>query len=104
MLVSRKQILAKTNGRCAYCGTPLTMRTMFRDHMEPLVRYRGVKFAFSGRNGCVNPENHNLDNIVPACRGCNDSKGSLDLETWRGSLRWIGWQKGIVFWMERCDK
>lgn len=27
----------------------------------------------------------------------------MDLETWRGSLRWLGWQRGVVFWMEKYD-
>lgn len=101
MIVSRKLILAKTNGHCAYCGVPLTLRTMRRDHVAPIIRYRNVRYSFSGRNGCVNPEAHSLDNIVPACDGCNRSKGPMDLETWRGSLRWPGWRNGIVFWFER---
>lgn len=77
---------------------------MRRDHVVPLVRFRGARFSFGGRNGCVNPENHNLDNIVPACDGCNTSKGSMDLETWRGSLRWFGWNtEGVTFYFEKCN-
>lgn len=101
VLIGRKAVLAKFGGRCAYCGTPLTLRAMHRDHVEPLVRYKGKRYTFSGRRGCKYPERHNADNVVPACQACNMSKSNLDLETWRGSLRWLGWQRGIVFWFER---
>jgi 5-methylcytosine-specific restriction endonuclease McrA len=98
----RKKLFAKYGGRCAYCGAPLPKYGWHRDHIEPLIRHRGKRYSFSGRNGCVNPQNHRADNIVACCRSCNLDKGNLDLETWRGCLRWLGWQRGIVFWFERC--
>jgi 5-methylcytosine-specific restriction endonuclease McrA len=93
--ITRKSILKKTNSRCAYCGTRLTKRNFQRDHLEPLVRFRGVRYSFSGSTGCKFPQNHNLANIVPACRACNRDKGSMDLETWRGCF-----PPGHVFYME----
>jgi 5-methylcytosine-specific restriction endonuclease McrA len=101
MRVSRSQVLKRTKGRCAYCGTRLTKRNFQRDHLEPLVRFRGVRYSFSGSTGCKYPQNHNLANIVPACRACNKAKSNLDIETWRGSLRWPGWRSGIVFYFEK---
>jgi len=99
--IGRKAVLAKTGGRCAYCGAVLG-RLWHRDHVVPLVRFKGVRWSFGGRNGCVNPEAHDFDNIVAACVACNKSKGSMDLETWRGSLRWPGWRGGgVVFYFER---
>jgi len=100
MIVSKKKVLAKTSSRCAYCGKALTLSTMHRDHIVPLIRHRGVKYAFSGRNGCKYPERHTLENIVAACRTCNLDKGPLDLETWRASLKWPG-PRPIVFWFEK---
>lgn len=101
MIVSRKALFAKYGGRCAYCGRPITLRAMHRDHVVPLRRYKGVRYSFSGRHGCVNPDAHNAANIVACCRSCNLDKGALDLDTWRCSLRWVGWRDGLVFWFER---
>lgn len=101
MLISRKNLFAKYGGRCAYCGHVLPQRGWHRDHIEPILRHRGKRWTFSGRNGCSNPAGHRADNIVAACAACNLDKGNMDLETWRGSLRWLGWQRGIVFWFER---
>jgi 5-methylcytosine-specific restriction endonuclease McrA len=107
MIVSKKRVLARYGSKCAYCGRKLTIRTLRRDHVEPLCRYRNVRWTFSGRYGCKHPERHNLDNIVPACQQCNDSKSSLDLETWRASLKWPPLGKPVVFYFEKqapCQK
>jgi 5-methylcytosine-specific restriction endonuclease McrA len=98
--IGRKAVLAKTKGRCAYCGIPLG-RLWHRDHVVPLVRFKGVRYSFGGRNGCVNPEAHDIDNIVAACVACNKSKGPLDLETWRASLKWPPLGGPVVFYFER---
>lgn len=103
-IISRKALYAQYGGRCAYCGVPLPKHGWHRDHVEPLIRWRGVKWTFSGRKGCSNPEAHRADNIVAACVACNKDKASADLETWRGSLRWPGWRQGIVFWFERYQR
>jgi 5-methylcytosine-specific restriction endonuclease McrA len=99
---SRKAIAAKTNGCCAYCGTLLKPGWQ-RDHRVPLIRYRGVKWSFGGYHGCKNPEAHTFENIFAACRVCNKDKGALDVETWRASLKWPGWQKGVVFYFEKLQ-
>ncbi len=100
----RKTLLTKTQGRCAYCGKPVTPRTMQRDHVEPLGRYRGVRYTFSGRNGCANPAAHRSDNVVACCAPGNKDKGSMDLETWRASLRWPPLGKPVTFWFERLGE
>jgi 5-methylcytosine-specific restriction endonuclease McrA len=99
---SRKSLFAKYGGRCAYCGKPLP-KNFHRDHKEPIIRFKNVRYTFSGRNGCKHPANHKADNLVAACAHCNLDKGNMDLATWRGSLRWLGWQNGIVFWFERYE-
>ena len=90
---TRKAIAARTGNRCAYCGKLLT-RGWQRDHVEPLIRYRGVCFSFAGSNGCKHPERHIPENIVAACRPCNKDKGAMDLETWRNIT------PGRVFYFE----
>ncbi len=97
-IVTRKALWAKTQGRCAYCGKPLPRRGWHRDHVEPLVRYKGARWSFSGANGCVNPAAHRAANIVAACQKCNLDKGSKTLEAWRASLLWA---RPVVFYFER---
>jgi 5-methylcytosine-specific restriction endonuclease McrA len=96
--VSKKKVLARFGGKCAYCEVPLTLRTMQRDHVLPIVRWKNVRYSFSGRHGCSHPENHNLENIVAACKKCNLDKGSMDLATWRNSLKW---PKPVIFYFEK---
>lgn len=50
-------------GGCAYCGATGRLQ---KDTMLPISR--------GGR--------YTLDNVVPACRSCNASKGNLELTTW----------------------
>lgn len=100
---SRKYLYNKYGGKCAYCGKPLHKFGWHRDHIQPLLRYRNTRYSFNGRNGCVNPENHNNGNLVAACAGCNLDKGTLDLETWRASLNWTGFLTPIVFWFEKYE-
>lgn len=52
-------------GRCAYCGR--RSRSLEMDHVIPLAR----------------GGHHVVDNVVPACRSCNRSKGSKLVAEWR---------------------
>lgn len=66
-------------GRCAYCGGELGER-WHADHVEPVIR-----MDWLGRPP-IAPENHRLENMMPACAPCNISKGSMSLAVWRGWL------------------
>ena len=55
---------------CAYCGDPFMQSERTIDHVVP-VCHGGA---------------HTLDNIVVACRACNESKGIKSLEDWRKSI------------------
>lgn len=57
--------------RCVYCGDPLPKSNATMDHVVPLSR--------GGSNG--------IENIVPACRPCNASKGNRLLGEWQGRKR-----------------
>lgn len=56
-----KTIVECFEGACVYCGST---KRITLDHVQPL-----------SRGG-----NHRPFNVVPACKGCNSSKHSLDLE------------------------
>ncbi len=62
-----KETMLFFGGECAYCGcTPKKNQRLTRDHLEP-VSAGGITAQ---------------ENIVPACRKCNSSKGAEDFKTW----------------------
>lgn len=69
----RKQVYAKMNGHCAYCGRVLRYKDMQVDHVIPL-------------NGWSVQGPDTLDNMLPACRSCNHYKSSSDIESFRKML------------------
>jgi 5-methylcytosine-specific restriction endonuclease McrA len=64
-----KRKCAKYHWKCAYCDTQLNELTVTIEHVVPLSR--------GGTN--------NIDNLVPACSKCNNSKGAKLLSEWRRS-------------------
>lgn len=78
----------KFGGRCAYCGCQLPER-WHADHIDPVVR----KLKYVKDKGIVttgemwNPENDNIDNMMPACPACNIDKHALPLESWRRQVQ-----------------
>ncbi|MEW1550966.1 HNH endonuclease [Streptomyces tsukubensis] len=64
---SRIEILVRWKSRCAYCGA----LAQHLDHVVPLSK------------GGTDTEN----NMVPACIGCNLSKGAKTLAEWAESFR-----------------
>lgn len=99
MEATRQAVWNKTGGRCAYCGmslTPDSVETiegkyaswMQVDHVQP--KAKGGLHAF--------------ENMMPACRSCNTSKGHKSLEEYRHStaLRKAGWPRltdEVVEWL-----
>lgn len=83
----RAKLREKFGGRCAYCGNPLGER-WHADHLKPVMR----ELVYVSGKGAVstgkmwNPENHNADNMMPACAPCNIDKHSMSLESWRQKL------------------
>lgn len=62
--------LASQQGRCYWCGEPITAATMDTDHVEPMQR-----------GGDNTP-----DNVVCACPKCNRRKGDKARKVWVGML------------------
>lgn len=74
----RRTVFHMFDGRCAYCGRPLTLErrgdTAFQvDHLHP--RYLGGA--------------DELDNLIPACRICNHYKKTFSVEQFREQLALI---------------
>lgn len=62
-----KEIMIFFGGECAFCGcTTKRGQRLTRDHLKPL----------SGGGTTTQ------DNIVPACKSCNSSKGADDFKDW----------------------
>ena len=80
----RAALKAKFDGRCGYCGEPLTK--MQADHIKPVIRLTtdpwGNPLPASERR-YIKPERNVVGNMMPACPSCNNSKGGYDLEGWR---------------------
>lgn len=64
----RAKVLAKLNGRCAYCG--VRPKRVHVDHIVPMSK--------GGSSG--------LDNLLPACEQCNIVKSDKDLEAFRKNI------------------
>lgn len=63
----KSSMLNLTNCHCSYCGKEISRKSMHIDHVIPISR------------GGVN----SIDNLVPSCRSCNLSKGTMTLNNFR---------------------
>ncbi len=68
----RREILDRTDGLCAYCGSDLVLLRLDWqvDHMVP-----------------DSPNPDDLSNLVAACRSCNSRKQSKDVSEFREQVR-----------------
>ena len=66
----RKQVHAKYDGRCAYCGVNISQKGMQVDHIQ--AKYR------NGSDG--------FENLNPACFACNNYKLTFDIEELRQQI------------------
>ena len=78
----RAALRDKFDGRCAYCGEPLSEK-WHADHVEPLVRNDWLKIP----RGPDYPHRDTLENLNPACPPCNLDKHSQSLDSWRDNIR-----------------
>lgn len=85
----RARVLAKCNGRCAYCGEVLNNPFQV-DHIIPKKNFAAhiigrVKVPAFLLHLTVTDVNH-IDNLFPSCYSCNSYKDSMDIETFRNEL------------------
>jgi hypothetical protein len=66
----RSAVIQKYPNRCAYCGKRIFKSNITVDHVLPRVR-GGTE---------------TLENLLPACRDCNQHKGDQTLSEWRNDL------------------
>lgn len=78
MSSKRERILAKSGGKCWYCGCDLSGSIWHADHFHPIVRY--------GDGVCAYPELDTEINLVPACAPCNKYKTSFSIEELRKQI------------------
>lgn len=77
----REQIFDLCAGHCAYCGCAITLKNMQVDHLIPMELEAIARV--SGHDA------DSIDNMLPACRSCNNYKSSLTLEKFREAVyRW----------------
>jgi len=69
----RVSIHGMYGGRCAYCGKKIEYKDMQVDHFKPL------------HNGGKDKK----ENLRPACRSCNFYKATMDIESFRRSIKMI---------------
>lgn len=67
---ARARLHARFDGRCGYCGEPVSLRAMHADHVDAV--YRG--------GSSEEP------NFLPACRTCNLRKETHDVEGFRREI------------------
>jgi 5-methylcytosine-specific restriction endonuclease McrA len=67
----RRYLFGLCGGRCAYCGRDIVFEDLHVDHV--------VALSKGGSN-----EN---DNLLPACKECNASKGQFSIEEYRDSIQ-----------------
>lgn len=95
MSLTKKQrqiVWDKSGGKCWYCGCDLPERGWHADHVEAVGRayewkkddVLGYKIVKTGKQ--YNPQNDNIDNIVPACAPCNLFKFTFGIEAFRREI------------------
>lgn len=65
-------MLSASASRCVYCGAPVAKGSVTIDHVHPL-----AKGGTSAQN-----------NLVAACRGCNEFKDDQDARGWFEDNHW----------------
>ncbi len=68
--IRKQQAIERQNGRCLYCGTPITLNDAEMDHIVPRKQW-----------GASN----SIYNLVAVCRSCNHSKSNTLYSAWASS-------------------
>lgn len=90
--INRQNVYDKYDGKCAYCGCNITLKTMQVDHIKP--KWHNIseeKAIFYG----IEKGSDDYDNLLPSCRRCNKWKSTFSIDQFRGE---------IIIQLERLDK
>jgi 5-methylcytosine-specific restriction endonuclease McrA len=71
MKIDRKKVHGKYGGHCAYCGKKIDIKEMQVDHFNAKI--------YGGKD--------DFDNLMPACRQCNNYKYNYTLEQFRNYIK-----------------
>ena len=109
----RQKVFDKYGGKCAYCGEDLTkgwhvdeidpvrrnrkyVRAHFRNKVTKEPKQKGERAANNPdfewveakyiADGCLHPENFNIENQNPSCASCNINKHSGSIEEFRALI------------------
>ena len=81
----RFKVYSIFNGKCAYCGCPIDLKTFHIDHINPL--FRGLSQEQMNRIGYNRTKGTNhIENLYPSCPSCNCSKRTYTIEEWRNVI------------------
>lgn len=99
MSLTKKQrqiVWNKSEGFCWYCGCHIPLESRWHaDHLEPVIRQltsvpNPAGSMYTHKLVCngemYKPENHTIENMVPACAPCNNFKFTFPLEDFRQEL------------------
>ena len=78
-ITTRRAVLQKYYGHCAYCGKPLDYTDMQVDHLIP----QCDSFIFEGGEYNGIQDINDFANLMPSCRRCNHYKRAHTIETFR---------------------
>jgi 5-methylcytosine-specific restriction endonuclease McrA len=82
--INREEVYNKCGGRCAYCGTEITIKQMQVDHIEP--HWHTIKEEDSERYN-IKKGSHHIDNLNPSCSRCNKWKSTYTIEQFRNVIK-----------------
>ena len=84
-----EQVFNKTNGACYYCGTIFPPDVVVYLNIDGEENFHGYKRQWDvdhmlpiSRGG-----NHKIENLVPACKSCNNKKSSMTVQEFMEVLK-----------------
>lgn len=93
--INRESIHNKFDGKCAYCGSVITLKQMQIDHVIPRSNFYMymTEPRFANTNKIPDFLKHipptdcnHYDNLFPSCASCNNYKSTHSLELFREEI------------------
>lgn len=86
----RESVLKKYNGKCAYCGKDIELKSMQIDHAFPQSRKHWLEhYKMRELENLDFTDIDDFKNLMPACRRCNHYKRAQTVDEFRESLKTI---------------